>query len=169
MTTSHHGNRIVGTMRAENGTGTVRMEDVYDTDVADLWTALTNADRLSRWLAEVTGDLRSGGLIQATFTSGWEGPGRIDVCEPPRRLMATMNPGRDDETVLEATLADEAGKTRLVIEERGLPLSDVAAYGAGWQTHVEDLAGYLAGQPRRTWIDRVRELMPGYQALAKDW
>ena len=155
MSTTRHGNRAIGTMRAENGTGTVRMEDVFDTDVADLWSALTDADRLSRWLAEVTGDLRPGGLI--------------DVCEPPRRLMATMNPGRDDETVLAATLADEAGKTRLVIEERGLPLSDVAAYGAGWQTHVEDLADYLAGQPRRTWIDRVRELMPGYQALAKDW
>ena len=168
MTTSHRSSRIIGTMRAENGKGTVRMEDVFDTDVADLWSALVDPDRLSRWIAEVTGDLRPGGQFHARFTSSWDGPGRVDVCEPHRRLLATMNPGGDDETVIEAILADEDGRTRLVIEERGFPLDDVAVYGAGWQAHVEDLAAYLAGREAGSWSDRWAELAPQYRTLAQD-
>ena len=35
--------------------------DVYDTDLADLWSAITEPDRLARWVATVEGDLRLGG------------------------------------------------------------------------------------------------------------
>ena len=168
MTTSHRSSRIIGTMRAENGKGIVRMEDVFDTDATDLWSALVDPDRLSRWIAEVTGDLRPGGQFHARFTSSWDGPGRVDVCEPHRHLLATMEPDSDEETVIEATLFEELGRTRLVIEERGLPLEAVAAHGAGWQAHVEDLVAYLAGREPRTWRDRWSELIPQYRTLAQD-
>ena len=53
---------VLGTMRALDSTrGAVRVEDVYDTDIDDLWTACTTPDRLARWIAEVSGDLRVGG------------------------------------------------------------------------------------------------------------
>lgn len=32
--------RVVGTLRSGNGTGVVRLEDRYDTDIDDLWPAL---------------------------------------------------------------------------------------------------------------------------------
>ena len=66
--------RIAGTVRSVDGRGVVRMEGRYDTDIDDLWSALTDARRLVRWLAEVEGDLRVGGAFRATFTSGWEVP-----------------------------------------------------------------------------------------------
>jgi uncharacterized protein YndB with AHSA1/START domain len=144
------------------------MEDVYDTDVADLWSALTEPDRLSLWIAEVGGDLRPGGQFHARFTSGWDGPGRVDVCDTHCRLVATMGPGGADETVIEATLTPEDGKTRLVIEERGLPLEEVAVHGAGWQAHVEDLASHLAGGEPGIWVDRWTELTPAYRKIARD-
>src|ERR1022692_2342889 len=122
--------------------GRVRMEDRYDTDIDDLWSALTDPRRLARWIAEVKGDLRLGGEFHARFTSSWEGAGRVDACEPPRRLLLTMSPGQDDETVIEARLAAAGDQTRLVIEERGLPRGELAARGAGWQAHVEDLAAH---------------------------
>ena len=115
------GTRIVGSLRSADGKGAVRMEDRYDTDVDDLWSALTDPRRLARWIAEVKGDLRLGGEFHARFTSSWEGAGRVDACEPPRRLLLTMSPGQDDETVIEARLAAAGDQTRLVIEERGLP------------------------------------------------
>ena len=68
------------------------MEGRYDTDIDDLWSALTDARRLARWIAQVEGDLRLGGAFRATFTSGWEGPGRVDACDPPRHLLVTMTP-----------------------------------------------------------------------------
>jgi uncharacterized protein YndB with AHSA1/START domain len=167
MNTQRPIRRVNGSIRAENGKGTVRMEDVYDTDIADLWSAVTEPARLSRWIAEVTGDLRPGGRFQARFTSSWEGPGRVDVCETHRRILATMGVGSDEETVIEATFFEEDGKTRLVIEERGLPLDEVAVHGAGWQAHVEDLATYLDGREPGSWKERWRELSPRYAELAE--
>lgn len=69
-------NRLVGSLRSVDGTGVVRMEDRYETDIDDLWAALTDPHRLARWNAEVDGDLRLGGEFRARFTSSWDGPGR---------------------------------------------------------------------------------------------
>jgi uncharacterized protein YndB with AHSA1/START domain len=144
--------------------GAVRVEDVYDTDIADLWEACTDPQRLARWIAEVSGDLRAGGAIHATFTSSWTGPGRIEVCEAPHHLLLTMEPGTQDEAELEAWLSKEESGTRLVVEERGLPLDGLHFYGAGWQAHLEDLGRSLAGEPS-AWKERWDELTPAYQAM----
>ena len=66
----------IGTMRALDETrGAVRVEDVYDTDIDDLWEACTDPERLARWIAKVSGDLRVGGSIHAVFTSTLDGAG----------------------------------------------------------------------------------------------
>jgi len=153
---------VVGTLRAVDGKAVVRMEDHFDTDADDLWSALTDPQRLARWIAHVDGDLRPGGAFQARFTSGWDGPGRVDVCQPPRRLLVTLNPGQDDETVVEAEIIPDGERTRLVLEERGLPLNGAAGHGAGWQAHVEDLGAHLAGRPAADWRARWAELGPEY-------
>jgi len=35
---------ILGSLRLDDGDGVVRMEDRYETDIDDLWTALTDPD-----------------------------------------------------------------------------------------------------------------------------
>lgn len=155
--------QIVGTLRAVDGKGTVRVEDVYATDIEDLWSAVTDPARLGRWLVEVEGEPRLGGTFGARFTSGWEGSGRVDVCEPPYRLSLTMSAALEDDTVIEAVLSAEVGGTRLVVEERGLALEDLPGHGAGWQAHLEDLATHLAGGEAGDWHGRWTELMPVYQ------
>ncbi len=168
MTSTSPGPRLVGTLRRlDDGKGAVRMEDLYDTDIDDLWSAVTDPERLARWLVEVDGDLRVGGQFQARFTSTWTGPGRIDVCDAPHLLLVTMSPGTTDETVIEATLSPDAGKTRLVVEERGIPLDALAGHGSGWQAHVEDLSRYLAGE-ESTWHSRWIALTPAYKAIFSD-
>ncbi|MFF7330635.1 SRPBCC family protein [Streptomyces sp. NPDC090306] len=158
------GPRITGTLRDEGGRGVVRVEDVYDTDAADLWQALTRPQRLERWLARVEGDLEVGGEFHILFTSGWEGPGRVDVCDEPHRLAVTTGRG-SDETVVEAVLTPEGTKTRLVIEERGVGLGELAAHGAGWQVHTEDLAAHLAGREPSDWLTGQQALAPAYRAM----
>lgn len=159
-------NQILGSMRRiDEQRGAVRVEDVYDTDIADLWSAVTEPERLARWIANVDGDLRVGGMVQAQFTSSWEGPGRIDVCDAPNHLVLTMQPGTDDEAVIEAVLTAEGERTRLVVEERGLPLGVLYKHGAGWQAHIEDLGRYLAGGGSN-WKARWTELTPDYETLS---
>ena len=100
---------ITGTMRAlDESRGAVRVEDVYDTDIDDLWSAITDPARLARWLAQVDGsDLHVGGTVDAVFTSSWAGPVRIEVCERPSRLLVTLSPGTEDETEIEAWLTGD--------------------------------------------------------------
>jgi uncharacterized protein YndB with AHSA1/START domain len=155
----------IGTMRAlDEKLGTVRVEDVYDTDIDDLWQACTAPERLARWIGEVTGDLRVGGRIHASLTSSWDGPAEIQACDQPHHLLVTMEPGTEDETELEAWLSTEGQGTRLVVEERGLPLDKIHFYGAGWQAHLEDLRRSLAGASS-SWKSRWTELTPAYEAM----
>jgi len=154
---------IRGTIRSVDGRGMVRMEGRYDTDIDDLWSALTDRRRLARWIADVNGDLRVRGVFRAAFTSGWEGTGRVDVCDPPQHLLVTMAPGGEEETVIEALLIADGDQTRLVVEERGLPLEELAAHGAGWQAHLEDLAAHSTGQEPSDWRTRWQDLTPSYR------
>ena len=87
--------RIVGSLRrAGDGKGVVRMEDLYDTDIDDLWSALTDPRRLARWIAEVDGELRPGGRIQTRFTSSWAGPGRDRSSANPRPGSRPSSPAK---------------------------------------------------------------------------
>jgi uncharacterized protein YndB with AHSA1/START domain len=126
------------------------MQDRLDADVNQVWSALTEPARLAVWYGEVEGDLRLGGEYHARlFASGWEGTGRIEACEPPRRLLVvTKDPDGSEEQEIEITLSADGDGTVLVWEERGMPLDLVAAYGAGVQVHVEDLTAYLGGGDR---------------------
>lgn len=160
------GARILGSVRALGGKGVVRMEDRFDTGLDDVWSALTDPLRLAHWIGEVEGDLRLGGEFHRRFfASGSEGTGRVEACEPPRRLVVTLDPGEPDENVIEVTLAGDGEGTSLVWEERGMPLDKLAAYGAGIQIHVEDLAAYLAGRQHCDANARWDDLQPAYEHL----
>jgi uncharacterized protein YndB with AHSA1/START domain len=161
------GTRILGSLRSADGKGVVRMQDRYDTDIDDLWSAFTDPRRLARWIGEVQGNLRLGGEFRARFfASGWEGTGRIEACEPPQRLVLVTKAPDEDELVNEITLTADGDQTVLVLEEQGMPLDQLAAYGAGVQIHVEDLAAHLAGRELSDTKARWDALFPAYQDLA---
>src|SRR5215467_10431637 len=85
MTSNARGsNRILASLRSADRTGAVHIEDRFDTDIDDMWAAMTDPSRLARWYGKVDGDLRLGGEYRAhVFASGWEGTGRVEECEPP--------------------------------------------------------------------------------------
>lgn len=163
------GPRILGSLRTADGAGIVRLEDRFDTDVEDLWSAVTDPERLARWLGVVDGDLRPGGQFRAHYyASGWEGIGRVEACEPPHRLLISTTAANEPDGAVELTLTADRDQTILVIEDRGVPMDHIAAYGAGDQIHVEDLAAYLAGRERCDARSRWQELHPSYQDIAVD-
>ena len=169
MTSNAAGNRIVGTLRTADGKGVVRMQDRFDTGIDDLWSALTDPGRLARWLGEFEGDLRLGGEFRARFFDGWDGTGRVAVCEPPRHLrVMTKHVRHTDEHTIEATLAADGHHTILILELRGMPVNLLAEYGAGNQVHIEDLAAHIAGQERSDVEARWNEILPAYRDLAAD-
>jgi hypothetical protein len=91
----------------------------------------------------------------------------VEACEPPQRLLVlTKEPGVPDEHVIEATLTADGDHTILILEERGMPVNLLAAYGAGIQVHIEDLAAHIAGRERCDAKARWEELQPAYESLA---
>ena len=171
--------RILGNLGSANGAGVVRIEDRYDTGLDDLWEALTDPDRLARWYGEVEGDLRQGGQFRTyNAANDIEAMGRVEACEPPRRLRLTSKETDEshrrgqgvppfDQTI-EATLTAEGDRTILVIEVAGMPLDKIAFYGAGWQIHAENLARFVVGQDAADTEPRWNQLVPHYQNLAAD-
>jgi hypothetical protein len=115
-------------------------------------SAFTDSLRLARWVGEVEGDLRRAGEFRFHFyASGSEGTGRVEACEPSGRLLLTMAIGQPDEDVIEVTLAADGDRTILVAEERGMPLGQVAAYGAGVQIMSKISPPTSPGVSAATW------------------
>jgi uncharacterized protein YndB with AHSA1/START domain len=169
--------RILGSLRSADGNGVVRIEDHYDTDIDDLWSAITDPGRITRWYGRVEGEFRPGGQFRLYVDDAdSDHAGRVEECEPPRRLRVTTRETDESyqrgkgvppyDEILEATLTADGDQTVLVIEVRGMPLDAVAYYGAGWQIHAENLAAYLAGRERGNTEARWGELVPPYQDLA---
>lgn len=169
--------RILGGLRSADGVGVVRIEDRYDTRIDDLWSAITDPVRLARWHGQVDGDLRPGGEFRIyNEADDIEQAGRVDVCEPPHRLVVTTRETDESyrrgqgvppfDATREITLTADGDQTILVIVVTGMPLDKIAFYGVGWQIHAENLAAYVAGREPGDIEARWDELLPPYQALA---
>jgi uncharacterized protein YndB with AHSA1/START domain len=116
---------------------------VYDTDPADLWDALTNAERLPRWFLPVSGDLRLGGRYQFAGNAG----GTITDCVPQKKLAATWEFG-GGVTWVTVTLTPEGARTRLVLEHLAIidpnqPPFGPGAVGVGWDLGLMGLGRHI--------------------------
>jgi hypothetical protein len=80
----------------------------------------------------------------------------------------TVDDVNSGEQFIEATLTADGDHTIFVWEERGMPVSLLAAYGAGIQAQVEDLGAYIAGRESTDFGTRWSELHPPYEELAAD-
>jgi uncharacterized protein YndB with AHSA1/START domain len=163
---------ILGNLRTDSGEGIVRMEDRFDIGIDDLWRALTDPDRLACWFGEVEGEFSQGSEFRVRIAVAGKRTGQVESCEPPQRLLLTMRdpdpqPAQPEQTVIEAQLFAEGAQTRLVWEERGMPVNLLPAYGAGIQIHVEHLADYITGRELRNVEARWNELFPAYERVSR--
>jgi hypothetical protein len=93
----------------------------------------------------------------------------VEGCEPPRRFLVVAKAADEpNEDSTEVTLTGDGSQTMLVVEQRGLPIDLLWAYGAGLQIHVEDLGAYIAGRERVDPETRFAELEPAYRELAAE-
>jgi uncharacterized protein YndB with AHSA1/START domain len=168
--TSGAGDRVTGSVRSAHGHGVVRIEARFETRTDEVWSALTEHERLARWYGDVDGELRLGGEYRAHLhASGWEGTGRVTECEPPTRFVVVSRGSEAaNERTTEVALSSAGDEGVLVVEQHGLPLDLVWAFGTGLQIHVEDLGAHLAGRDRCDSKTRFAELEPTYKELTAD-
>ncbi|HET7799665.1 MAG TPA: SRPBCC domain-containing protein [Humibacillus xanthopallidus] len=89
---THHADRLgtVDRMVASGSrdgadTKTVTVSQSYPVGIDDLWSAVTDSERISRWLMPISGDLRLGGHYQLEGNAG----GTIEECVPRERIAVT--------------------------------------------------------------------------------
>jgi uncharacterized protein YndB with AHSA1/START domain len=105
----------------------VTISQAYDTDVDDLWETCTTADRLARWFAPVSGELRLGGRYQIEGNAS----GTVERCDPPKRFSLTWEFGGGVSWV-EVRLAPEpGGGARFELEHTAYPEEHWEQYGPG--------------------------------------
>lgn len=123
----------------------VTLSRSYPTTVADLWDAVTNADRILRWFAPVSGNLELGGRYQVEGNAG----GPITECVPLSHFALTWEFAGDVSWV-EVRLAEESpGLVRLSLTHTALlsPHWDQfgpGAVGVGWEMGALGLDLHLA-------------------------
>ena len=139
--------RDVGTAQLPPGEArVVRLERAYDAAIGDVWDALTNPERVSRWFMPVTGDFRIGGTYQLEGNAG----GTIESCDPPNGFTATWEYG-GEVSWIEVRLTEEGpDRTQLVLEhiahvddERWTQFGP-GAVGVGWDLSLLGLTLHLA-------------------------
>lgn len=110
---------------AEDGSEivSVKLRRDYDASAEDVWSALTDPDRIRRWFMPVSGNLQEGGDFQLEGNAG----GRILRCDPPRFLKATFG----GETSIVELRLEAAGEGHTTLElQHSVPL-EMAGSGAG--------------------------------------
>ena len=138
----------LGEVVREGSAVVLRFERSYDASPAEVWEALTDPDRVARWLGSWTGDPASGQVL-LVMTDEADAPAEpvlIDRCEPPLRLDVTMDPG-DGGWPLSLVLTEHAGRTTLVFEHRLAEPYDAGSIGPGWQYYLDRLGAVLDGSP----------------------
>ncbi|MHA6618718.1 SRPBCC family protein [Pseudonocardia sp. DLS-67] len=138
--------REVGRREAEKGpTAVVTISQAYDTDVDDLWDACTNPERLPRWFAPVSGELRLGGRYQIEGNAG----GTVERCDPPKGFSITWEYGGDVSWVQVRLSAEPGGGARFELEhtayvddERWAEFGP-GAVGLGYDMALTGLARHL--------------------------
>lgn len=143
--------------------GSVHFERTYRFPMDAVWSAITEPDRIARWLAHVSGDLRVGGAFTLDFGDGDVAHGTILACEAPSHLAVSWEFEGEGTTHLEITLTGQEGATLFALHHSDLRQADLSQYGAGWHTFLEHLGAALAGNPPTSWWARYEELFPGYE------
>lgn len=155
-------------------------ERIYATSVDDVWDAVSNPERLARWMAPYRGELRLGGRWEALNSDGsvfsW---GTVTACEPPRTYATTWEYEGEDTSVVTITVTEHPEGAVLVLRHEHL---EDRGYGAGWQTYLEQLDKSLGLAPSAVvdphrapdiaWDARYTELeiawRPRFEALAAE-
>jgi uncharacterized protein YndB with AHSA1/START domain len=121
----------------------VVMSCVYDTDIDDLWQAISTRDRLKRWFGAVSGDLELGGRFKIEGNA----EGIILECVPRERIATTWEFGGGVSWVT-ARLTSEPAGTRLEVEHLA-PIDahwvkyGPGAAGIGWDLWLMGLGRHL--------------------------
>lgn len=151
------------TSRDEQGQKTRRVvaARTYDTTQEDLWDCVSNPERIPRWFAPVTGELRLGGRYQVQGNAG----GEILECEAPRHYKISWEYGGNTSWV-DITIDPVSPKAaRLTLEHTSHETDEQwqqfgpGAAGIGWELGFYGLARHIGTRSSVAGDDGMKWMM----------
>jgi uncharacterized protein YndB with AHSA1/START domain len=124
--------------------------------IEDVWAALTEPERLIRWIGVYDGARGPGGTGTFVMTHE-EGehagePMTILECDPPRRLVVEWEQQEAEDWRVDLDLWTENGRTHLRFVQVFPAGADVTDFAMGWHWYVDKLGAELGdAQPPGDW------------------
>ena len=152
LTPTANGNRLV-------------VSRTFRAPIQDVWASVTEPDRTARWFGTWKGDAAPGRMIKVQMGFEDSAPWldkRIDVCDPPRRLVLSNEYG---DMRIELLLSHKNLLTELQLVHHLAPTDDISAYGPGWEYYLDMLVASRDDLPAPPLDDYYPAMKPYYEAL----
>ena len=141
----------------------LRFRRAWEVPVADVWAALTEPDRLARWIGTYDGLREPGGSGTFTMTHEDEPAGepmRVVACAAPVRLVVEWGSGWR----VDLDLAQDGEGSVLTFTQLFAPGTDVVDFALGWHWYLDKLdAEVTGGPPVGPWADFLAATGPAYE------
>ena len=146
---SHTPARATGYKEVRGDAAYVVLTRTFHAPIEDVWAAVTESDRLGRWIGTWTGDPASGQVEFLMTAEGAVEPQThyIDACEPPRRLATHSSSPMDPDQAWHLTidLAEVDGVTTLTFGQVMSDAVPVESVGPGWDYYLDRLVAAESG------------------------
>ena len=133
-----------GRKAVHDGQAYVAFERTFRAPIQDVWAAVTESDRLARWIGSWEGDPATGEVAFRMLYEGDEHPAEkftIDECEPPHRLAITTEAPSPDGTNqtwhLLLDLAEADGVTTFTFSQSVPEPIMAESVGPGWDYYLD--------------------------------
>jgi uncharacterized protein YndB with AHSA1/START domain len=166
----------LGKIRIDGPTVAIIFTREYAATPDEIWAALTEPERLSRWFARPIGTLGAGHDVRLQFGDGADEYADLHLrrCEPPHRVEGEWAFPGGPTTTLRLTVAEQPDSvTRVTLEHTGFPPDGTAGTACGWHHKVDALDAYLRGAEQPSFadyypamLDRYREAVANVSSVA---
>lgn len=141
-----------GTREVIDGLPYIVFRRTFAAPIDDVWAAVTEPERLARWIGTWQGDPRSGEVTFQMLYEDEDMPAEvfaIEECEPPRTLVITSTIPYDGENTepwhLRLSLTEADGTTTFTFAQN-VPSPEMAeGVGPGWDYYLDRLVAAEAG------------------------
>jgi uncharacterized protein YndB with AHSA1/START domain len=149
---SREGDRLVLTITRE-----------FQAPIEDVWAAVTEPERLARWIGTFTGDPASGRVAFLMTAEGATEPEDMEIreCDPPRVLKVTAHAG-EEHWDLDLLLEESDGVTVLTFAQPDIDPVAAESIGPGWEFYLDRLVAAETGGDVEA-IDFDRDYYPAMQ------
>lgn len=140
-----------GRREDRDGTAYLVFERTFRASITDVWAAVTESDRLVRWIGHWAGDPTSGAVsfwMTAESADAPEETIHIDECVAPHRLV--MRSARPDETgeewLWQVDLTESGGVTTLTFAQEVVDPTLAESVGPGWDYYLDRMVAAEGGK-----------------------